>query len=113
MRRTQPRAGAGLRLTLIASSGELTRPTSRYSDRPNPSLLSTLRPQTRLASRSRPPSSPAPTRRDVFAGVGASILAASRALAQNRARIGWLTVAPHPGWPRTYLEQRKTPTVLF
>ena len=36
-------------------------------------------------------------RRDVFAGVGASILTASRALAQNRARIGWLTVAPHPG----------------
>jgi putative tryptophan/tyrosine transport system substrate-binding protein len=36
-------------------------------------------------------------RREVVAGVGASILTASRALAQNRARIGWLTVAPHPG----------------
>src|SRR5829696_5431137 len=30
-------------------------------------------------------------RREFVAGVGASILTASRALAQNRARIGWLT----------------------
>jgi len=36
-------------------------------------------------------------RREVVAGVGTSILTALRALAQNRARIGWLTVAPHPG----------------
>jgi hypothetical protein len=30
-------------------------------------------------------------------GLGALTLASSRVLAQTRASIGWLTVAPHPG----------------
>ena len=36
-------------------------------------------------------------RREVLAGLAGAVLAATHASGQARARVGWLTVAPHPG----------------
>ncbi|MFL5144177.1 MAG: ABC transporter substrate-binding protein, partial [Microvirga sp.] len=36
-------------------------------------------------------------RRAVVAGLAGAVLAATHASGQARARVGWLTVAPHPG----------------